>query len=290
MGHPEPKALAERNAHIRDGGYSAMVAADIHLVDRGTLRADANFALEGQTTASASDPNPDAEIIESAVYNLLIDHPDGTLLWDTGSHPDARDGYWPAELYDAFEHYDAHERDLGTALGEIGYVIEDIDVVVQSHLHPDHAGSLYRFADTDVPVFVHREELKYAYYSVASGDGDPAYLRADFDHDLDWRVLHRDRETHFEDIEFVHLPGHTPGLVGMMIHLDNDGTVLFAGDELFVRRNYENEQPLGGGLLWSKREWFDSLRLLKELERRHDATVFCGHDTGDVERLRDGLS
>lgn len=267
-----------------------MVAADIHLVDRGTIRADTNFALEGHTTASTEDPTAELERGEAPVYNLLVDHPEGNILWDTGSHPDAGNGYWPPEMYAEFEHYDAAERDLETALGEVGYEIGDVDYVIQSHLHLDHAGGLRHFDGTDTPVFVHRDELKHAYYSAKTDAGGAAYLAADFDHDLEWRIVHRDRETHFEDLALVHLPGHTPGLMGMFIELENDGSVLFAGDEFYVRANYEERRPLGGGLLWSKRDWFESLRLIEDLQRRRDASVFCGHAPRDFDALRDGLS
>lgn len=267
-----------------------MVDADVRFVDRGTIRTDLNFVIEGHTMASTEEPNPDADIVESPVYNLLIDHPEGVILWDTGSHPDAGDGYWPPELYAEFEHYDARERDLDTALGDVGYGIDDIDFVIQSHLHLDHAGGLHRFSGTDTPVFVRVEEIKHAYYSAKTDEGDVAYLTDDFDHDLNWQIVHRDRETHFEDIELLHLPGHTPGLMGLMIDLENDGTIVFAGDEFYLRANYDERRPLGAGLLWSERDWFDSLRLVDELRRKHDATVFCGHDPRDAEILREGLS
>ncbi len=266
-----------------------MVEASLTYIDRGTIRADMNFMLQGQTVASAADPNPDAQIGEGPVYNIVIDHPEATILWDSGSHPDAGNGYWPAELYAAFEHVDADERDLETALGEEGYSINDIDTVVQTHLHLDHAGGLRHFAGTDVPIYVHEEELKFAYYSANTDFGSSAYILDDFDHDLNWQLLHRDRETHFEDIEFLHLPGHTPGLVGTMIHLDDAGTVIFTGDEAYVEENYVGEQPMGGELLWSKRDWFDSLQWLKDLERRHDARVFCGHDPRHAAELQSGL-
>lgn len=264
-----------------------MVDADIHLLDRGTIRTDSNHIIEGHITASADNPHPDVALVDGPVYNLLIDHPEGTILWDTGSHPEAGDGHWPDELYAAFEHADADERDLDTALGEVGYAVDDIDYVVQSHLHLDHAGGLYRFADTDVPVFVHEAELKYAYYSAKTDAGSTAYLADDFDHNLNWEIVHRDGETHFEDIEFLHLPGHTPGLLGLSIDLDDEGRVLIAGDEFYTRTNFEDEQPLGAGLLWSKRDWYDSLRKIQERQRRHDARVFCGHDPVDVATLRD---
>jgi len=267
-----------------------MVDAEIHFVDRGTIRADPNFAIEGHTVASIDDPSPDRGRIEAPVYNLLIEHPAGTILWDTGSHPDAGDGHWPSEIYAEFEHYDAHERDLETALGEVEYGTEDIDYVIQSHLHLDHAGGLYRFDGTNTPVFVHHEELKHAYYSAKTDEGSDAYVAADFDHDLNWQVIYGDRETHFEDIELIHLPGHTPGLMGLVIDLENDGTIVFAGDEFYLRANFEKRRPLGGGLLWDKRAWFESLRRIEELQRRYDAKVFCGHAPDDLEALRGGFS
>jgi glyoxylase-like metal-dependent hydrolase (beta-lactamase superfamily II) len=258
--------------------------ATVTYVDRGTLRADANFLREHHVVGTASDPNPDLELVEGPVYNLVIDHPEATILWDTGSHPDAGDGHWPSDLYDAFEHFDAAEHPLPEALADVGYGIDDVDAVVQSHLHLDHAGGLHNFAGTDVPVFVHEEELQYAYYSACTDEGSDAYVRADFDHDLNWQVVHRHRETHFTDVEFVHLPGHTPGLLGTVLHLD-DETVVLAGDQAYVRANYEDGVPMGGDLLWSKRDWAESRHLVRELERRHDATVFCGHDPADRTRI-----
>jgi glyoxylase-like metal-dependent hydrolase (beta-lactamase superfamily II) len=265
-----------------------MVDATVTPVDRGTIHLDENYAIEHATVATASEPNPEAERIAGKVYNLVVDHPEATILWDTGSHPGAGAGHWPPALYDAFEHADADERDLPTALDDAGYALEDVDCVVQSHLHLDHAGSLYRFAGTDVPVYVHEEELKYAYYSAKTDEGSAGYVLEDFDHDLNWRVVHGD-ETHFEGVEFLHLPGHTPGLMGMRVDVDGYGTALFIGDQADERANYEKGIPMGGGLLWSKHHWRESLRRVQELQRRTGADVFCGHASEDFERLQGGL-
>jgi N-acyl homoserine lactone hydrolase len=266
-----------------------MVDATISLVDRGTIRADMNFLIENHTMGSAVDPNPDTEMISGPVYNLVIDHPEATILWDTGSHPDCGDGYWPAELYAAFEHADADEHALPDALDEVGYSVDDIDAVVQTHLHLDHAGSLHRFADTDVPVYVHETELKFAYYSAKTDEGSAAYVPADFDHDLNWQIVHGESETHFEDLELLHLPGHTPGVMGTRIDLDGYGTVVFTGDLAYTRANYFEEHPMGGELIWSKRHWYESIHRVQEIERQTGADVYCGHDPDDVEKLRGGL-
>jgi len=267
--------------------WFTMVNATIDVLDRGHLLCDLNYLVEGNTLASYDDQNPDVDYVDIPVYNLVIDHPEGTILWDTGSHHDAGNGHWPEGLYQAFAAYDADEHRLDDDLEEAGYSLDDIDYVFQTHLHLDHAGGLEFFDGTDVPVFVHEKELKYAYYSAKTTEGSGAYVLGDFDHDLNWRVLHRDRETHFEDVEFIRFPGHTPGLTGTMVHLE-DETVVFAGDEMYRAENYEEEIPLGANLLWGKRAWFDSMQHVKELARVHDAQVVFGHDADQFEEIADG--
>ncbi len=260
-----------------------MVDATVTPIDRGTITTDVNNVIEGATLGTADEPNPETMMGDGPVYNLVIDHPAATILWDTGSHPEADSGHWPAELYAAFEHTGL--RPLEDDLADAGYAVSDIDAVIQTHLHLDHAGGLYAFEGTDTPIYVHERELKYAYYSAKTSEGDEAYVAGDFDRDLNWRVVHDDREQHFDDLEFVRLPGHTPGLLGVRLELEGAGTVILAGDLAYSRTNYRDEQPMGGGLLWSKRHWFESLRTVKDLERRHDATVICGHDAADLEAL-----
>lgn len=260
---------------------------DIHLLDRGRIYADLNFPLSGAVAAVHSDQSPDLQYEEFIVWNLLIDHPDATILWDTGSHPEAGDGYWPTPLFEAFAHVDADERDLETALDDIGYRVDDIDMVVQSHLHLDHAGGLYHFANTDVPVYVHRRELEHAYLSAKSQAGDIAYIAADFDRDVNWQIVHDDRQL-VSGIELLHVPGHSPGLLGA--HIERTETdLLIAGDEAFLAENYEDGHKMGSSLLYDSQAWERSRRKLKDIERRTDATVLYGHDIDQFRELHGSL-
>ena len=260
---------------------------ELHLLDRGTIRADLNFALDAEVAAVKSAQSPELRYEAFAVWNLVVDHPQATVLWDTGSHPEAGEGYWPAPLFEAFAHVDADEHDLETALAAVGYGIDDIDVVVQSHLHLDHAGGLYHFEGTDVPVYVHRRELEHAYLSAKTTAGDDAYLASDFDRDLNWRVVHGERQL-LPGFELLHLPGHTPGLLGA--HLEREsGDVLIAGDEAFLAANYEQGREMGSSLVYDSRAWAVSRRKLQERERRTDATVLYGHDPEQFERLQGTL-
>lgn len=260
---------------------------DLHLLDRGRIHADLNFALDAEVAAVHSNQSPALQYEAFAVWNLLVDHPEATVLWDTGAHPEAADGYWPTPLFEAFAHHDADERNLETALDEAGYTVDDIDVVVQSHLHLDHAGGLHNFEGRDVPVYVHRRELEHAYLSAKSPAGDNAYLAADFDRDLDWRVVEGDRQL-LPGVELLHLPGHTPGLLGAHLHRE-DGDVLIAGDVAFLAQNYEEGRDMGASLIYDSRAQAESLRTLRERERRTGATVLYGHDVDQFERLEGAL-
>src|SRR5215216_3836820 len=76
------------------------------------------------------------------VYSFLIRHPQATVLFDTGMHPDLQtDGgarLGPiASLFDL--HYTAGEELTGR-LEAVDAGVDEVDVVVNSHLHFDHAG------------------------------------------------------------------------------------------------------------------------------------------------------
>jgi len=261
------------------------MAADVHLLDRGRIEADVNFVLDGSTVATLSNPNPDLRHEEFLVWNLVVDHPEATILWDTGSHPEAGDGYWPAPLFEAFAHVDADDHDLADDLEAAGFGIDDVDAVVMSHLHLDHAGGLYQFEGTDTPIYVHADELKYAYYSGNTDEGSIAYFPPDFDRDLNWQVVHGDR-TLYDGFELLHLPGHTPGLLGAEIETP-EGPLLVVGDEAYWEENYQG-QSMAASLLWDNRAWEESRQRVQELERRRDADVLLGHDLRMLDRYGDG--
>ena len=274
--------------HATDGGSKRgarqpEAVPNVTLIDRGRVRADRAYVVDGASMASAAEPDPDHERIEFVVRNAVVEAGGGTYLWDTGVPADAAD-VWPDPLYAAFEAHDAPDHGFADGLADAGYDREGVDAVVMSHLHLDHAGNLDAFAGTGTPVYVHREELPFAFYSAKTDEGPIAYLASDFDGDPNWRVVHRDRHTLAEGFELLHLPGHTPGLLGARVETP-EGTLLIAGDECYVDANYAEGAPLGPGLMWSGRDWRDSLETLRELERRTDADVLHGHDLKRFETL-----
>lgn len=51
-----------------------------------------------------------------------------------------------------------------------------------------------------------------------------------------------------EGVELLHLPGHTPGLLGALLRT-GEGALLVAGDAAYVGPNYEDERPMPTSLL-----------------------------------------
>ncbi|WP_284007744.1 N-acyl homoserine lactonase family protein [Haloarcula pelagica] len=260
-----------------------MADVAVTFLDRGRVMADRNFVVDGTSVATASNRDPAHEYETYAVWNLVIETPEMTVLWDTGSHPEAGDGYWPEPLYEAFAHVDADEHHLADDLGAAGYEFADIDAVVMSHLHLDHAGGLAEFAGTDVPIYVHREELPFAYFSANTAEGSIAYLASDFDHDLNWQVVHGDSYHLADGVELLHLPGHTPGLMGALIDR-SDTPLLVVGDEAYVEANYAG-QSMATSLLWSNAAWKESLERCRNIQRETGADVLLGHDLSVFESL-----
>ncbi|ETS63671.1 hypothetical protein PaG_01977 [Moesziomyces aphidis] len=259
-----------------------------HVICLGYLQADAGWFKRGGNTSLMSNPSgPEKpERRDLIMYSVLIEHPtEGLILWETGCGKDYPE-VWGAPLNDIFarSRYEP-EHELEAAIAATGNNIKDVKQVVIGHLHLDHAGGLEHFRKTDVPIWVHERELKSAFFSCATGADRgvylPHYLSLD---ELNWKTFD-DRTIDFaQGIVLHHLPGHTDGLIGMQINLENDGTFLFVSDHAHIMDNYKPGIPQG----WLARDhpaWFNSNQRLQRLEKSTGGLVVPGHDLETVTPL-----
>ena len=95
-----------------------------------------------------------------------------------------------------------------TGLAGIGFAADDIDVVVCSHLHPDHCGCNAFFKRAS--FIVHAKEIEAARAPNAEADG---LSRSRMGHSAPFDALDGERDL-FGDgrIVLIPLPGHTPGI------------------------------------------------------------------------------
>ena len=108
------------------------------------------------------------------IYAYLIEHPKGRVLVDTGESYALRDEN--AVM--------AEEDTILPQLRKLGYTPADIDYVVLSHLHLDHAG--YMSAFPDATFIVRREELRAAWWPEPYEHG---YLLANYENTRDFRYI-----------------------------------------------------------------------------------------------------
>jgi N-acyl homoserine lactone hydrolase len=230
--------------------------------------------------------DPFDEGVGTKLYNphfiYVITHPRGAVLFDTGAHPALRDDP-ESRLGEAAAgvHVRLSPEDrLDVRLATVGLTVDDIDLVVVSHLHWDHAGGLEWLRHA--PVLVQRAELEFAY--------DPpvyqrdVYVRADFDHGLNWRELDGDHDVYGDgSIVALHTPGHTPGHQSLMVRLDGGVVLLLADAAYLLAKMRARRLP---GLLWSPDATIASWDRLEALEREHRAFAMTTHDLDFRERVK----
>lgn len=216
-------------------------------------------------------------MIRSPMFALLIEHPTlGNILYDTGNHP-FYSSLYPQDVKTIYPITDYIS--IEDALAEKGLTPQDIDLLILSHLHFDHAGGLQYFAGTKAlqNVMVAEEELKNAYYSVMTGQSG-AYVKALFDLEgVRYYPIH-DTLRLADDLTLFLQQSHTPGVIGMIFRTKSKGTIIATGDTVYTRDSYEQELPPGGKINKTQQEFFDNLARLKQMQKAHHATMLFGHD------------
>ena len=246
----------------------------LHLLSGGRLRMR-RFVYEPSASRE--------ETIELPVSCGLIRHPQGNVLFDTGCNPEAatdpeaRWGGMARAMVPIFTPQDTVDAQLPLP----GLTADDIDVVVCSHLHPDHCGCNDRFRRAT--IVCHAAEVAAAR---AEGAEKIGYLPKEWDQPQGFSTFDGQKDL-FDDgrIVLLPMPGHTPGMTCALLGLDGTGQVLLASDAAPLASNLEK-------CLAPKNSWNVALatQALQEIRRLRDSgtTVILGHDDAQWQSLRKG--
>ena len=166
---------------------------------------------------------------------FLVEHPSGTVVFDTGMHPEvAHDKDRMRSTASLFVvELDDHWT-LAGQLGELGLSVDDVDLAVVSHLHFDHGGGLGQLPGARLVV-------QQAEWAVAFDEGlvdFGVYNPDDFDLGHERQVLDGEHDL-FGDgsVVVVPTPGHTAGHQSLRI----EGRLLLVGDACYTQRALDDD-------------------------------------------------
>lgn len=210
-------------------------------------------------------------------YLVRLDD-DALVLVDTGMsrvHIEDPDATWRGtEAADALIPVMRKEDSLLFRLAQLGIAPQEIDYVVNTHLHFDHAGNNDLLGAAT--FFVQREQYDHA-------KGHPSFPNQywNLPH-LSYELVDGERSL-FEGVEVRPTPGHCIGHQSVVLRLPQTGTVILCGDAVYCQANYDNDT-------WTSQADPEAAResglMLRRLAEDEEALMIYGHDPEQLPRLR----
>lgn len=245
------------------------MARSLYVLDLGEIVVDKGMYTPG---------TDDGVLISIPVPAYLIEADDGSwILIDTGMHEghiDTPDQTWGdrPQLAAVIQPVMADQHRLQAQLALVGVAIDDIAMVVNTHLHFDHAGQNHLFSGT--PILVQR-----AHYEAALVDD--MFPNRYFDLPALQYTLQDGPVEVSPGVEIVLSPGHATALTSALVTLPQ-GQVLLAGDAIPMAEVIDLD--VWGGFVEPELARESAMRLL-DLARAAGAPVVYGHDRDQWTRL-----
>ena len=213
------------------------------------------------------DRSPERVRIPVPCY--LVQAADTTILFDTGLSPRAVPGLVRTDPLARFSDEDL----LVHRLDSIGLEPRDVDMVVLSHLHFDHAGGAALFTSSE--LVVQQDEYAYAQYPAAFFAS--FYYRKNFDlPGYRWRLLDGDAEL-APGVTVLRSDGHTPGHQSLLVQPPGER----ARDprrRLLLLAALHRRGDSRPGVVWDPTRAMHSIKRLKTIARLTGARIFPSHD------------
>ncbi len=236
-----------------------MAVKALHALQNGFLGAQRSVLFYGEFSEAA---------VQIPITCYLVRTSDAAILFDTGVSPRAVPGLVRSDRLAHFTDDDL----LVHRLDAIGLEADNVDLVVLSHLHYDHAGGAEFFRNSE--LVVQKDEYSYAHYPASFFA--PFYYRKNFDlPDYRWRLLDGDTEL-APGVTVLRTDGHTPGHHSLMVELPETGPVILTGDACYWHEHVEKERV--PGVVWNPTLALHSIKRLKTLARLTGARIFPSHD------------
>lgn len=200
----------------------------------------------------------------------LIRHGGQLMVWDTGFPAETRDKPMVQDGMTA-----QIDKTLAEQLQQLGVKPADVDVLGISHMHGDHLGQAAQFANAR--LLIGRQDFERLAGRPEDtlqgwrGDGKPVTLvSGDVDVFGDGSVI------------ALHLPGHTPDHLGLLVKL-KVGAVLLSGD--LYHSTIAREKRSMPSFNTSREQTLQSMDRFEQVAKDTRAKVVIQHEPNDIAKL-----
>lgn len=171
--------------------------------------------------------------IDIPITSLAIENSEHKIIVDTGHH----DAKWVSK--NMLPASTKPEEEIETAIKTaMGWDLDEVDMVINTHLHFDHCGNNNLF--NKAKFVVTKTEWEYGF------NPKPFHKRLyrieQFDRRavnyFDWQFVEDKDVELYPGLSLLYTPGHTPGHMSVLVRTE-DGTVCFAGDVCPMVENLE---------------------------------------------------
>jgi glyoxylase-like metal-dependent hydrolase (beta-lactamase superfamily II) len=262
----------------------ANTANTVSVIPCGAMTTDLTWLLlePGRSITDRDHKDGPAPWVDCPTHCVLVETPEGRVLWDTSCPRDWEERWQPTGLQDFFPYDKVTEEEyLDSRLNQMGIGLDQIDYVVLSHLHFDHAGNAQMFKDTNAKLVCHQREKDFAF--TYDGLFNGAHLKTDYE-GLDFETVSGDTEF-LPGVTLLETPGHTTGCMSMQVDLPDSGTMIFTSDAMYMGDSW-GPPSTPAAIVNNLEEWYSSVEKLRGIQERTDAQMIFGHDADQIHHLR----
>ena len=205
------------------------------------------------------------EVLDFPLITYYLEGEHRILVDTGGSAPDSAAGR------NAMPYKRSPEQEIDRALESIGRSTQDIEYVILTHLHWDHAANCHFFPKA--AKFCQMIE----YDSLENSENAKKGYDLDYVKKFEYELVDGDEEI-FSGISVLLAPGHTPGMQCVVVDTDA-GKVVLSGDLITLRESLGYDPPRFNALLYSDSA-FDTAQKSFEKILSTSRLILPGHDPG----------
>jgi len=210
------------------------------------------------------------------VWQVYINYPEVKIIIDTGINPktDALPGFGRIVKQRPSQHIEKQ-------LARIGVTPDEIEIVINTHLHYDHTA--YNKLFKKATFIVQKREMRHAFVP-EKFESQFYQPRSHFDvPDLNYELIEGDYEL-VEGIHILSTPGHSSGHQSVLVETKKPGPIIISGDAVYLKENLEKE--VIPAIHYNPSQYLSSLMRIKRIAKQKGAQVFFSHDPWFFKTLR----